>query len=102
MRSWQKVIYSATCGFVAVFLLWILADENSPLVKHFAPSPVPFRDVWAGLHFHIYLVMVAFNIPDGGGHLFFYSAVFAQWFLIGYILSWLWSRRKQISTKNLN
>lgn len=94
MSTRKNLIVASICGGAAVLLLWIVADENSPLVHRFAPNPVPLRDVWASLHFHIYLIMIAFHIRDQSGHIFFYSLVFVQWFLVAYLAVWMWKRRR--------
>jgi len=89
----KKYVIAALLGLVAVLLLWLVKDESSPLVKYFEPNPVPLNELWTGLHFHIFLLMLAFRIPDNTGHWFFYSAVFIQWFLIGLLVTWLRSRK---------
>ncbi len=89
----KKYIYSLLFGFGAVLLLWLVKDESSPLVNHFAPDSVPLSELWTGIHFHLFLLMLAFRIPDNEGHWFFYSAVFIQWFLIGLLVYWLRHRR---------
>src|SRR4030095_7468463 len=89
----KKYFIGACLGFGAVFLLWLVKDETSPLVKYFEPNSVPFAELWTGIHFPIFLLMLAFRIPDNEGHWFFYTAVFIQWFLIGLVAVWLRSRK---------
>lgn len=97
MRSIKNVVIGLLCGFVATFLLWILRGDTSPLVSQFAPHSVPLSELWVKLHYHFVILMIVFNIREEGSHIFFYSAIITQWFLIGWIASLIRSRNYEQS-----
>jgi len=91
LRVLRPIVFAALLGFVVLILWWLIEGEASPLYDFLWSNSVVI-DTWYAINrFPLYIGHMVAILVSRNVHIpnyFAYAvAVFAQWFIVGYVVS---------------
>jgi hypothetical protein len=91
--------FSGLVALSAVLLTWVLKGESSPLADYFL-FHVDLPNVWGVLNAIPFIAAAVISGNRGGGPVVLFTVLqFAQWFVIAFVLSTLFSRTRHRGRK---
>lgn len=83
----RRLVFSVLLALGAVLITWLVQDESSPFADYFLWHP-GLRNFWAILNAVPY---IAAEILTDESIVLFTVLQFIQWFVVGFVLSFLFS-----------